>query len=194
MEYPIIGVIGIRGSGKTLLTTGLANMYHNQGKHIIANYDLYDIPFRKASFSGCIKNFDKLYDSVLVFDEIQVGAHAYDFYRKGVRALASLAEQMRKRRIILYFTSQHFKKVAVQIRRETNYIILPQMSEINGVISCNVYDQNSMDIDTLVNTFIFDGRPYFDKYDTDEIVRDDAEIFTEVMLKTKKDKKIIISP
>ena len=66
---------------------------------------------------------DVVKDTVMCFDEIHVGAHAYDFLSKGSRTLAEFSSQIRKRGILLLGSAQFFSQVAKQVRIQMNTII-----------------------------------------------------------------------
>ena len=123
MEYPIICILGKRGSGKTTLATDLAIDYANEGIKVVANYHLFGIKYTYMSFDEIINGLEDLYDCVLMLDEAHVGADAYQFFRKNTKALTDFVTQIRKRHITMYLTTQVFTSLAKRLREQVNYII-----------------------------------------------------------------------
>ena len=170
VEYPIISMIGDRGDGKTLTMTALAYMYHKLGFKIYANFRLINIPYEPITFEKLATFPDDLRDGVVLIDEAHIGADAYQVFRQRVQDITKFTTQLRKRRIILYFSTQIFTTVAKRLRQLTNYIFECNKTDIKGVIRVNVFDRSMVINGGYINTFIMDGRQFFDYYDTNEII------------------------
>jgi hypothetical protein len=168
--YPITALIGRRGSGKTLFMTKLAEEYASDGFTIYANYHLTKTPYRPLSFKQLAELPDYLYDAVVLLDEIQIGADSYEIFKPSTKQITKFATQLRKRRITLFYATQDFKMAAKRLRGQTDYIIKFERTSIDGVANLQVFDMGLPILDQCIKTFIFDGRPYFDHYDTDEII------------------------
>lgn len=168
MLYPITAIIGDRGAGKTCIMTALAEAYHKEGKRIFTNYHLFHIPYTKITLEEMIKLPDHLNNSVVLIDEIHVWADAYDFMGKPARALATFATQLRKRKVNFYYTTQIFTQAPLRLRRQTNYFMAMQNTAKQGQFKTQIIDR--FNSNTIVNEFYFDGRPFYDKYDTDEVI------------------------
>jgi len=107
---------------------------------------------------------------VVLLDEIQIGADSYEIFKPSTKQITKFATQLRKRRITLFYATQDFKMAAKRLRGQTDYIIKFERTSIDGVANLQVFDMGLPILDQCIKTFIFDGRPYFDHYDTDEII------------------------
>lgn len=167
MQYPINAIIGDRGAGKTCFMTALAEAYYNEGKSIFTNYKLFNIPHKRITLQEMLTLPDYLNNSVVLIDEIHIWADAYDFLGKPARALASFATQLRKRQVTWYYTTQVFTQVPKRIRQQTNYFIMAQAMKKKGIFEIQILEKSTYH---LINKLKFDGTPYFDKYDTNEVI------------------------
>lgn len=171
MKYPITCILGVRGSGKTLFMTGLAHRYYLQdGVKIFANYHLKKIPYQYITFKELSTLPDYLYDAVVFLDEIQVGADSYEIFKKSNKAITTFATQLRKRRITLYYSTQVFTMATKRLRQQTNFIIECHPTGNNGLVDILVFDRGLPFQQQLIKEFLFDGRPFFGAYDTDEVI------------------------
>jgi len=172
MKYPITCVLGRRGSGKTLFMTALADQYAKEGVKVYANYHLKNIPYTFMSFKQLVEKVENqsLSDGVVFLDEIQQGADAYEFFSKKAKAVTTFATQIRKLHIVLYYSTQVFVYGAKRLRDQTNYIIECETTDEPGVTEVAIYDHMLKYTGELIREFVFDGRPYFGSYDTDELV------------------------
>lgn len=167
-ESPVIGIVAKRGSGKTLLMTGLAEAYHQGGIKVFANYGLKVTPFKYVDFDTLASFPEWLHDGAIFMDEIHIGADSYDFFASRVRNITAFVTQLRKRNLTFYFTTQDFAMVTKRLRLQTNYIYQLEKTPIHGVIQVDVFDYDAQG--KYIKTIIFDGRPFFAYYDTNEII------------------------
>ena len=179
MQYPITCVLGERGSGKTLFMTYLAYHYAKQGKKIVCNYHLFGIPYTYMKVKEIAELKLEIKDSIVFIDEGQEGADSYSFLRKATQKLTKFATQIRKLKIVMYYSTQVFGQIAKRLRDQTNFII--QMSETTqpGVSQASIFNYRQAYADDLIKKFLFDGREYFKFYDTEEIIDesdDDEEL------------------
>lgn len=170
VEYPISCVLGVRGSGKTLFMTSLAYKYNATGKNIISNYHLIDIPYTYMTFEEIAKLPETLYDAVILLDEIQIGADSYEIFKKSNKMITTFATQLRKRKIIMYYSTQVFTQTTKRLREQTNYIIQVENTNQTGIAKISIFNREKFLDEQHLKTFIFDGRPYFNNYNTDEVV------------------------
>ena len=171
MKYPIFCVLGDRGAGKTCLMTRMAYHYSKiDGLKIYSNFHLKDIPYTPISFAQLAQLPDYLYNAIVLLDEIQIGADAYEIFKRSNKAITKFATQLRKRKITLYYSTQVFTMATKRLRQQTNYIIECNTTEHNGIFNIKTFDKNLPPKQQFINEFIFDGRPYFNMYDTDEVI------------------------
>lgn len=168
-EYRIIGIVGRRGAGKTLYAVKLAYDYHLLGKTIYSNIHLA-FPYKTITPDMLLKLPTEMNNSVIIIDEVQAWADAYDFLSRHSRALANLAQQLRKRKIHLIFTTQFFRQAVKRLRDQTDYIITMEKYFTSGTAITTVYDATALEGEDLVVKFVFNGRAYFGMYDTNEVV------------------------
>lgn len=171
IEFPIISVLGDRGDGKTLVMTALA--WLNQkvaGLKVFANYHLLDIPYTYITFEELANFPEDLEDAIVLLDETHIGVDAYEVFRKNNKAITKFSTQLRKRRIVLLWSTQRFNTVAKRLRQMTNYVLEVEKTNIKGIIQCRVYDRGLEASNSFVKEFVLDGRQFFGMYDTNEII------------------------
>lgn len=170
MQYPIICVLGRRGSGKTLLMTAIAHDESKAGTKIFANYRLFGIPCTNITWEMLLDMPDWLHDGIILLDEIQMGADAYEIFKKGNKAITKLATQIRKRKLTMYYATQVFTMATKRLRQQTNYIIEVTATTVQGLSHVRVYDHMQEITGEIIREFDFDGRLYYNMYDTNEII------------------------
>jgi len=172
MRPSISCIVGDFGSGKTLFMTYLAYMNQNYRK-VFANYHLKDIPYTYISINDLAKFPDELRNAIVLIDEGHVGANAYDVFKKDVRNIAQFITQIRKRNIVMFWSTQRFRRVALPLRELTKYFYEMHPTEYDGVSHVKIFDiDNNYE---FIKEFIFDGRKMFGKYDTEEIILNKTE-------------------
>lgn len=173
IKYPIIAVLGNRGDGKTLTLTTLGKQYESQGINVFANYKLIDTNYKQITFEKIAEFPSWLKDGVILMDEAHIGLDSYAFFNKRVKDITKFVTQLRKRRLVLYYTTQVFKTVALRLRQQTDYIVDCRKTDIEGIVELFVFDYREPDGlggFELINRFKLDGRDYFKYYDTNEII------------------------
>lgn len=146
--------------------TWLGYLDYQKGRKIIANYELgYDYTYMKLE--DVVKLPPELQNATVLLDEIQEGADARTFFKKSNMALSTLAKQLRKRNIVLYFTTQRFKEVDIRLREQTDIIVFTRPLG-KGFFYVEVYEYKGGQ-EKLAH-FQFDGRQVFQYYDTEEII------------------------
>ena len=189
----IVAVVGDMGSGKTCFMTYLAYLDHMNDRKVIANYHL-KFPYEFMPFKKMMELPDDIYRASLFADEIHMLADSRSIWKAGNKALTKLATQIRKRKCILYYTTQNMKQVDVRLRRVTDQWIScqPYGDPVRFVDGQPEY--HYFRITVFNNQFepptsekIFHGQPYFKFYDTEEIIDDPHD---EIEEEQKKDKVI----
>lgn len=171
-QYPRIAIIGDTGGGKTLTMVGMAKKYYDAGMTVFSNFTLIGIPYQHIEFKDIVEYPEYLHDAVILIDEAHIGTDAYAFFSKDVKAITKFATQTRKRRLIFIYSTQVLTQVAKRLRSITTYIVYAQeLKGLKGVISLDFHNRNPDN--SYIKSRIFDGRPYFGMYDTDEIIEID---------------------
>lgn len=168
MKYPIVCVLGEQGAGKTLLMTAIAESYFKEGVPVFANYNLFRIKYDYMDFKTFIANFERLQDCAIFLDEIQRGADAYDHFKPDTREVTKFATQIRKRHIMFYYSTQDFSMVPKRLRKQTRFIM--QVTGLKEEGTCHIAIYRLPFTEIPFREFVFDGSPYFDGYDTDEMI------------------------
>lgn len=190
VEYPVIAIVGKRGSGKTLLMTSLTvDMYFEQlekvkaykeGRYtlkkdepepkplkIFSNYPLYKIPYTYITYKDVLDLPDYLQDGLVLFDEILVGADAYKPFNKSNEAINMFVSQMRKRRCTLMYTGQVFTQATKRLRLQTNYLYQCIAIGVRGYVNLQIF---KIDPFEQLRDQDLDLRAYFKYYDTNFVV------------------------
>lgn len=182
-----VGIVGDRGSGKTNILTAFLYDYAMAGIPVIANYNL--------NFDSITMSFDdirkiiqndptKLSDIVIGLDELGRGADSYEFFKKDVQDITLLIQQIRKLHSKVIYSVQRFRTIAKRLRTQTDGFIMMNDPDKNnfthpdGTLAMNHREvckgefRAAFMTDNLVviRTEIFDGKPYYAKYNTDEII------------------------
>lgn len=175
----IVGIIGDRGSGKTLYMVKEALTNYKRKRQVIANFHLVNFP----KIKGCkkpelldmsfITDFKKqLHNICLLIDEIYIYIDSRNSASKQNRIWSYFFNQTRKRDVDLYYSTQFFHQVDKRLRSNTELFIFPSIIKVDGVmyIKIKVCKRNGK----VIKLFAFKGNDYFKYYDTDEII--DLEI------------------
>lgn len=170
MKYPITAILGQRGSGKTLFMTYLAHQYHAEGKKIFSNFQLKKIPYTPITFSELAKLPEWLYDGVVFLDEIHIGADSYEVFKKSNKMITTFATQLRKRRITLFYSTQVFKMATKRLRDQTNFLMTCDHTQPPGFVKIEVYEYIAYHSHEYIKTITHNLTPFFDAYDTDEVI------------------------
>lgn len=164
LEFPttVIIVQGTVGSGKTLLATFLAKYYHSLGLPAYSNY-------RVKGFES-LDNFLKLREIfgavVVVDDAVTEGLDSYQQMSSSSRLHTRLFQYVRKKRLVMIFTQQVPKGLALRIRHIANYIFEPQVL-IFPYFKVRGYLQNgSMFMDRVIKFL----PSVYDDFDTLQVV------------------------
>ena len=179
VESPIVAVVGNKGAGKTLFLTFIAeHAYHIEKRKVFSNFELTEIPYHEFSYKDLLELPEHMENGVILMDETQMGADAYEFLSKQSKAITTLATQLRKRNLDLYMTTQRFTFIAKRLRDLTDFIFAMDVARdqnnqiIRGVAKVEIYDRNDPFSDIPMKDFIFDGRPFFNHYNTKEVITD----------------------
>ncbi len=180
----IVGIIGKRGTGKTITMAKTVMDMLKKGKTVYTNFHINKkaIPKKyhskiKLLDSDFFKNYKdfKLYNCALFIDEIYVYIDSRSSMSKRNILWSYFINQTRKRDVDLYFTTQFFRQVELRLRENTEIFIFPQIiKQKNDIFIVNKIFSYG---DTLkkIGREVFKGNDYFDVYDTDEIISFDDD-------------------
>jgi len=173
MNVYIIGIHGWKGSGKTCLMTYLGYLDHKGGRKVYANYWTTYADY--ISLKEVSKLPDYLHDATVMLDEVHVGADARAIFKPSNNEINKLATQLRKRRVILMYTTQKWTYPDKRLREQAELELeCKKPREKNPkyfrVIKRDRTIPTKRDRDALAEKFTFYGAPYFNMYDTDEVI------------------------
>ena len=175
----IIAITGRRGSFKTCLMTALGYIDASSGRKVYSNYHLtYDyIPITLKEVAELPK---WLYNATVLLDEIQVGADAREIFKPGNKGINTLATQLRKRRITLYYTTQKWTYPDKRLREQVDfqYHCEPIGNKYSAThASVYIYDRtlSLVDMEREAKVKVFPGHKYWGMYDTEEVITYDGE-------------------
>lgn len=172
----IIAILGKMGSGKTCFLTYLMYLDYKAGRKVVADYGL-KFPNTYLTLDQIATLPDEIQGASVAVDEIHEAADSRSIFKKGNAGVTKLVSQIRKRKCVFYYTTQVLKKVDKRIRDVTDMFI-----------TCDPYGQPVRFVDGQpeyhyfiirvyndrfgepMKEFIFHGAPFFDLYDTNEII------------------------
>ena len=174
----IIGYTGRRGAGKTLTMVKDIIKFKGAGWKIYSNIKINGIETENLTTDDII-NIDKkseLRECVFVIDEIQV---LFDSRRSGSKANTSFSnfiQQIRKRGIILLYTTQYAGTTDLRIRQHTDVIVRPRYNKKFMVCDVIYFDITASEDNFMLDTMpfnkrvVFDARQIFDLFDTNKTI------------------------
>lgn len=176
---PIVGILGKRGSGKTLLLTYLLWYYaKRESLPIFTNYGA-DIPnmecttmdtaFMKSFFDTKGEAFLSMKGGLIGIDEFPVFLDAYDFRTKASKVFSYFVVQTRKRNVSLFYTAQQPRLVPIRIRDNTDLFIYPRLE--GTTLFYDVYDYEAPFMSFKHTLQIPRIDKIFGWYDTEQIIQ-----------------------
>jgi hypothetical protein len=113
----LIGVMGKMGAGKTLSCSILASFLHARtGAPLSANYGL-----RGSDPIESLDDVEEKEGGIMVFDEVWLSADARA-WKDNVK-LTHWVNQTRKKKMIVFYTTQHIRQVEMRMRNGTDVLI-----------------------------------------------------------------------
>ena len=184
MEKPIIlesciwAVVGRRGSGKSTILASTAEVDFSVGKTIVSNFHL-SFDHRRITFDELLDFPEWLRDATIVFDEFQVAVGARNALRNTNKDINHFITQLRKRNLVLYYGTQNFKFMDIDVRDQTDYILYTEAvdreDDDNNEFKVIIVDRNDhtdSTYGTVINSFIWDATELFKRniFNTNEII------------------------
>ena len=178
IQSPICCLLGNKGSGKTLFLTFLAYNAYLAKRKIYSNYKLIGIPYEELTKELLLNLPEELNGAVLLMDEVQMIADAYEFMSNQSKAITTLATQLRKRGIDLYIATQRLNFIPKRLRQLTDIIItfeniydVMQGKLLKGHSKVAIYEnQVGSDRNKPAYRFDIDLSEFFGLYDTNQVI------------------------
>jgi len=196
----VVGAVGPRGSGKTLLLVLLSLIDMARGRQCNSNVKIkgamrkqggkvIDVESQDLTFVQLVTMAEELRNATVSIDEINMLFDAMSFQSTGSKLFNAFMQQIRKRGNALYYTTQNFRWVDNRIRFQTDLLVqcmdmyhTPYGKEAGlqrgEVISLITRDLSGWltgkpyDKDENPQSFhsTMEGKPLWDYYDTEHVI------------------------
>lgn len=171
----VVGLEGLKGSGKTLiLTLCLLYEYLVLKKKIYTNYDVY-FPHTKIDINQMIELDINLQNTAIGISELHMICDSRLHRRKQNIQMSYFILQSRHRSVNFYYDTQMNSQVDVRIRNNTDINIICENllmdsdgDGLNDLFKIIVQDKRKIPFE--IYTKIIYGFPYFKMYNTDCII------------------------
>ena len=174
----VIGIKGIKGSGKTLLLTWLLYKDYVLGKKIYTNFEVF-FPHEIIDIQKMVTLNVDLQNAVIGIDELHMICDSRRSGKKQNILMTYFVLQSRHRSVNFYYTTQHDGQVDKRIRENTdmnmiceNLYIDSDGDGLNDMFRIIVQDRRFRPI--KFSQKILYGKPLFKMYNSDYLV----DIFT----------------
>lgn len=166
----IIAIVGTIGSGKTLWMTRCLykEKMRSLDSRICANYGL-SFDHEKINGEELFGLKSSLKNTILGIDEMHIFMDSRDFMKPNNKQMTHFILQTRHLGVQLYFTTQDISQVDVRLRRQLDYLIHCTKTEIKDYFRVKIVDYTDI-LNIRLNAFVYHGSPYYELYDTTEIV------------------------
>ena len=185
----VVGIKGLKGSGKTLFMTILLYQEYLKGKKIFTNYKIH-FPHEIIDVNKMVELDIELKNSAIGLDELHMICDARRSGKKQNILMSYFILQSRHRSVNFYYTTQFDRQVDARIRENTdinmvceNLYIDTDGDGLNDLFRIMVQDRRFRPI-KFKQKLIY-GQPFFRMYDSDYIV----DIFNMKELNKIKKKK-----
>lgn len=156
----LVGVMGKMGGGKTRFMTIIGVYMHKMtGAPIYANYSLFGIDYTKVN---SLKELWEINSGIVLLDELWLSMDAR-MWKDNVN-VTRFINQTRKKKITLFYTTQHIRQIELRTRNATDVLVFCE----NGN-TVTFIDYQYMEIG---RKFMFDNPSVFNAlYDTFETLQ-----------------------
>lgn len=165
----LIGVIGQKGSGKTLFQSVLGNYVHQKtGLPLRANYAL-----RNSEPVKTTKDIWLLRNEIFCFDELWITMDGR-FWKENAE-LSYWIMQIRHRDILVIYTAQHRSEIEKRVRLATDLFVIAQKARSgNKIIHKYTFlepDLMNEDVFSIGRTYLISNPElFYNLYDTKELI------------------------
>ena len=177
----IIGIFGLEGSGKTLLSVMYGTYFHFKRYRIIANVKSFkyadfnfekDFMFLLNDIADKRKNGQKIPRTIAIVDEVTQYLDARESMKPLNRKLSRKLLQIRKYGIDLIYTTQLYDLNDKRLRKTTEIFVQPEYHEFDRTLH---WEARNREGKTLVSKTIIVPSVFFKLYDTFEEIK--GEVF-----------------
>lgn len=166
---------GRRGTGKTLTMVYEALKYHLEGYTVLSNLSLTFGKYISSQEVLSLNRDSKLFNCVLALDEVQLFFDSRNFSKQENKDFSNFIQQIRKRNIIILFTTQYVNTVDLRLRQHIDYVACPVFDKKTGFCYVRYFDLTAMedfDSQTIPSSIvIYDAKPIYPLYNTYEMLK-----------------------
>ena len=168
----VIGIIGDKGAGKSVLLAYMLYIDHLQGRNIVSNFSL-NFPHIQKTFRELSKMPKFLQNATVGYDEFHIAVDSRRSTSNSNIEFTTFLTQLRKRGCILIYTTQLFTTMDKRVRDQTDIIISP-IDNKEGVFIYQVMDRVTGEVLKILR---LDMNPVFkaNLYNTNEVILFDNE-------------------
>ena len=167
----LIAITGPIGSGKTLFMTRC--LYREKLKNpdvkIATNYRLNNIPFTFLNASDLFDIKNQLTNTTMGIDEFHIFLDSRSFMKPSNQQLTHFILQTRHLGVNLYFTTQDISQVDIRLRKQIDFLAYCSHTIYENFFRIKLIDYRDV-LNITQNEFIYNAQPYYDMYDTREII------------------------
>ena len=175
----IVLITGGVGSGKTCYLVRCSLKAKDIGKAVICNFTFFNIPHKKMDLTDLYLNHPDLTNIFLAYDEFYTEMDCRVSGKVRNRLQSYLIAQTRKKDCDLYCTAQFnqfmdlrlIKFVDIWVECRNVWVVIEdKVKKHPYLFDLEVHDYRTDPFNPIDRAFRFDGRPYFNEYDTNELI------------------------
>jgi len=174
MQNIVIGIFGLKGSGKTLLMVLLLYIEYKAGKKILVNMKGLNFPTEIIKLKELIKLSPKLIGCSIGIDELHTVADSRKSHKKQNINTANFIAQSRHRGVNVVYTDQFQNQDDKRIRQNTDIKIIARNlyidSDNDGIYDQFEYTIIDMRTEEEPRVIKIYGKPVFALYSDAEII------------------------
>ena len=175
-------ITGLKGDGKSTLSTMFAYNAYKGGRPVYSNYGL-KFPYTELRINAVKEELEQLQDAMFVVDEAYQYIDSRNAMSKGNRGISYLVLQTRKKGIDLILNLLQKGLGDLRIRENSDYVYDCEAMKVvdNRLVRCSIEDIENQRVSVIsvyradvrmrrLSRFVFDPRPYFNMFDTRELI------------------------
>lgn len=168
---------GHRGCGKTLTMVKDGFQDFKAGYKILRNFEA---SFGEYITEEDILNLDKnsnIRNCIILIDEVQIFFDSRRGMRKAAINFSNFIQQIRKRNISIYGTTQYANTIDLRFRQHTDIIAYPNFFKDLNVCEVLYVDVTTSEdilitnIEPKVVKIVYDAKPIYPLYNTGEMIK-----------------------
>lgn len=164
---------GARGQSKSLSMTKDALKYMKNGWKVYTN--LEGTPFINidSDFILELSGDSKLFNCVLVIDEIELFFDSRDWNKKEAKRFSRFLQQIRKRNVHILCTAQFTNLIDIRLRQQIDTLVICSYDKESMISRCLYIDLTSLESNLLkpdAFEIVYKAEPIFSCYDTHHLI------------------------